>query len=136
MAEAIFEWVDKNNKTHQVDDIYKVPEEYRGNVLVTGIDQPAEGEEVQAETAVEGVDFGGFDIYNYTPAPSHYAVLVAAILFVRSKNYALRCILGGAIALWGIYAGGSWFASSDLMKTSVDKLAEDGKKSDVLKRQK
>ena len=126
MPEAIFEYVDKNNKTHQVDDIYKVPEEYRGNVLVTGTDAPTEGEPVQTETTSPSMNFGDFDFHNYTPATSHYILLAAAIIFIKSKNFAIKYITGAAIALFLIYTGGSWFAQSDFMKTEIDQMAEDG----------
>lgn len=136
MADAIFEWVDKNQKTHQVDDIYKVPEEYRGNVLVIGIEEQKPDQTKTEQKADGGIDFGGFDVHNFNPPKSSYIVLIAAILFLRSKNYLFKCLLGGSIFLWAVYYGGQWFANSDFMKTSVDQMAEDGKKSPLINRDK
>jgi hypothetical protein len=139
MADAIFEYIDKNGKTRRVDDIYKVPEQYRGNVLVIGLEPrpQAEGGEGGAKTQESqqvdgGFGSGGFDLHNLNPPKSTYAALIAAFLFLRTKNYLAKCLLGGSIFLWAAYYGGQWFANSDLMKTQVDQMAEDGKKSPLL----
>ena len=139
MADAIFEYVDKNNKTRRVDDIYKVPEEYRGNVLVIGVEEQPKKDGKDTTTGQQaegGIDFGGFDLHNFNPPKSSYVVLIAAILFLRSKNYLFKCVLGGSICLWGVYYGGQWFAQSEFMKTSVDQMAEDGRKNPLINRDK
>ncbi len=138
MSDSIFEYVDKDDNTIQVDDIYKVPEQYRGNVLVIGLDTPPEEGAVQTTETTEksGGGFNINDLQNYQPAQSHYVALAAAIIFLKTKNFLLKCVLGGALGLFVLYTAGTWFSSSDYMKTNIDKLAEDGKKSDLLNKQK
>lgn len=139
MSDSIFEYVDKNDNTIQVDDIYKVPEEYRGNVLVIGLDTPPEEGAIETTETTEesgGFSFSMNDLQNYQPQQSHYIALVVAIIFLRTKNFLIKSVLGGALGLFVLYTAGTWFSQSDYLKTNIDKMAEEGKKSELLNTQK
>ena len=112
MADVYFEYTDNDGRTHQVDDVMKVPKQYMRTMVAVGVEEGQTAEGVQAPPPpAKSFALGGGGYVNIVPA-------LLGIIFLRSKNFVTRCLMGAALLVWGLFVAWNWFSNSPLSQTA------------------
>jgi len=112
MAEAYFEYTDSKGSTHRVDSISDVPKKYIRTMVAVG----AEKTEETAEDGGSGAPFAMPEL-NYT----NMTPVLLGVVFLRSKNFTMKCMTGAALVIWLLFMGWQWFETSPYARTAEKK---------------
>lgn len=115
MASDTYEYTDANGRTHQVDDITKVPKDRLKHMLVIG------GEDEPATTATTGAQPKAAEPPKSSAAiaPEVWAVSGFLMLVgIFNKRFMLRVFCIAMSIIWVLYNGYDSFMASGLSKTA------------------